>query len=123
MRLVCDTLRRERLVRTCYIAGEAGVLEVVHAYAPEIASACLERQSDPQAQANIALRYGCRRIQFGRSVTNEAIEEAHREGLICNLFWSDDPADACGYVERGIDVVLTNCANTLIAGGFAPAER
>jgi len=33
--------------------------------------------------------------------------------LICNLFWSDDPADARAYIERGIDVVLTNCANLL----------
>ena len=122
-RLVCDTLRRERLVRTCCIAGEVKVLEVVHEYAPEIVSACFEPQSDPKAQADIALRYGCRRIQFGRSVNSEAIQEAHRAGLICNLFWSDDPADAFGYVENGIDVVLTNCANVLIAGGFAPAEH
>jgi len=51
-------------------------------------------------------------------VTEAHISRVHEIGMLCNLFWSDDPVDGREYVERGIDVLLTNCAHTMIAGGF-----
>jgi len=67
----------------------------------------------------VARRYACQRIQFGRSANREQIQRARELGLICNLFWSDDPADGMKYIRQGIDVILTNSAHIMIAGGFA----
>lgn len=53
--------------------------------------------------------------QFLRDVSDVAIQSTHEHGLICNLFWSDDLAEARTYAERGIDVILTNCADQLTA--------
>jgi glycerophosphoryl diester phosphodiesterase len=117
---VCDLVRERALVDIAYVAlGTESALRIAREYAPGVARACLIRQDDPSKSVAIAARYGCQRIQFSREVTREEIEQAHQAGLICNLFWSDDPQDAMAYVQQGIDVILTNCAHTLIAGGFS----
>ena len=36
------------------------------------------------------------------------IDKAHANGIICNVFWSDDPEETQKYLDRGIDVILTN---------------
>ena len=119
VRLVCDALRERTLLDTAYVAGEENVLRVARAYSSDVVLACLGAQDNPARQVSIALEHGCRRIQFGRGVSEKTIRMARDAGLVCNLFYSDEPADARAYVERGIDVILTNCANILIAGGLA----
>ena len=56
-------------------------------------------------------------------MTENQVRQAHEAGLICNLFWSDQPEDAMNYVRSGIDVILTNCAHSMIAGGFNALQR
>ncbi len=113
VRMVCDRLRAQGLTGSAYIAGAADVLEVALKYAPEIERACLDSQSDPVRQIEVAKRFACARAQFGRHVTGEHLTAAKEAGLIRNLFWSDDAGEARGYVERGIDVILTNCAHRM----------
>jgi len=121
VRRVCDLLTDLGLTDIAYLAlGTQLALQAAIDYAPDIARACLAGQADPSVSIDVAVRYGCRRIQFGRHVTPEQIAHARELGLICNLFWSDEPDDARTYVRNGIDVILTNCAHILIAGGFAP---
>ena len=36
------------------------------------------------------------------------IDRAHQNGIICNVFWSDDPEEAKGFLKMGIDCILTN---------------
>ncbi|MGI6381262.1 MAG: glycerophosphodiester phosphodiesterase [Anaerolineae bacterium] len=115
---VCDLLCQKGLVEAAYIAGDEAVLAAAQSYAPEVPRACLGLQADPDAQIELALRYACQRLQFGRHVTPAQIARAHEGGLICNLFWSDDPDEARAYVQRGIDVILTNSAQRLAGGGF-----
>ena len=62
----------------------------------------------------MARTYSCSRIQFGRSVTDAALAGAKDAGMICNLFYSDEPEEAKEYLRRGVDVVLTNVANRLM---------
>jgi len=117
-----DGLLGERGLReTSYLAGDEQVLEAARRRAPQVARACLGGQGDPSRQIEVALQFGCRRVQFGRHVSPEQIRRAHEAGLICNLFWSDDPEDARAYVQKGTDVVLTNALHRLLAGGFAAA--
>ena len=118
VRRVCETLIREGLLETSYVAGDEDVLGAARAYAPEVRRACLAGQGDPVGQVAVAERYACQRIQFSRAVTSEETRRAHDLGMICNLFWSDDPDDAREYAAKGIDVLLTNSAHKLAAGGI-----
>lgn len=114
MRAICDLLRARGLTETAYLALETETaLAAARDYAPEIARACLVNQADEQACIAVARRHGCQRIQFFRDVSDTAIQAAHDVGLICNLFWSDDPVEAHAFARRGIDVILTNCADLL----------
>lgn len=119
VRKVCDLLTEHALTDSAYISLETeSALRAAVEYAPEVPRACLASQDNPAAAIDIAKRYACQRIQFSRDVDGEDIRRAHEAGLVCNLFWSDDPKDAMGFVDKGIDVILTNCANTMIADGF-----
>ena len=121
---VCDLVIKNALTDIAYISlGTEAALQTAHDYAPDIARACLVYQNDSPKSIATAQRWACQRIQFFRQVTQDQISRAREAGLICNLFWSDEPEDAMGYVQNGIDVILTNCAHTLIAGGFEPLLR
>ena len=123
VRQVCDLVRQYGLTQLAYIAGSSeAVLQEARNYDADIERACLKGQNTPSSQIELAQQLNCRRIQFGRVVGEEDIRKAHEAGFLCNLFYSDDPADAEEYVQKGIDVILTNCAHVLFASGlFAPA--
>ena len=40
--------------------------------------------------------------------TQAMIDKAHANGIRCNFFWSDDPAEAQQLLDMGIDTILTN---------------
>lgn len=124
IRRVCDLLNERCLVDIAYLAlGTESALQVAHEHAPDMPLACLVSQNNTAESIVIARRWACQRIQFFRQVTEEQVHQAHEAGLICNLFWSDQPEDAMNFVKKGIDVILTNCAHSLIAGGFAPLRQ
>ena len=114
VRMVCEEIEKRDLMGRAYIAGDARVLDVARDVASEVGRCCLGGQHDPDAQVNLAIEYECERLQFRREVSDGAIGRAKDTGLICNLFWSDELADAREYVQRGIEVVLTNRANLLL---------
>lgn len=117
---VCDLLIERGLTEHAYLALETEAdLQAARDHAPDIERACLDGSGDQYARIEIGRRHGCRRIQFPRQVKAEHLRRAHDEGMICGLFWSDEPDEARTYVRDGIDVVLTNCAHVLIAGGFS----
>ena len=39
------------------------------------------------------------------------IDKAHANGIICNVFWADDPNEAKELLEMGMDTILTNDYN------------
>jgi len=121
---VCDLLTERALTAISYLAlGTEAGLKTACDYAPDIARACLVSQGEPDRSIAIAKLWGCKRIQFGRQVKKEQIQQAREAGLICNLFWSDQPEDAMNYIRNGIDVILTNCCHTMISGGFHALKR
>ncbi|MCZ6633932.1 MAG: glycerophosphodiester phosphodiesterase family protein [bacterium] len=120
VKLVCDLLREREPVDGTYLAlGQDLELALARSYAPEITRACLRGQHDPDEQIEKALAYDCKRIQFGRTVREDQIRKAQEAGLICNVFWADELDDALKFVDQGVDVILTNAAHVLIAGGFS----
>lgn len=56
-----------------------------------------------------AIQLGSQKLQFHRDyMTREMIEKAHAHGIVCNVFWTDDPAEAAEFYRMGVDTVLTN---------------
>ena len=56
-----------------------------------------------------AIKYGCQRVQLYKPYFNEEmIKKAHEHGIVCNVFFSDDPAETETLLDMGIDVILTN---------------
>ena len=52
---------------------------------------------------------GAYRIQLLKPYFNqETVDEAHKNGILCNVFYADDVDEAKRYLEMGIDTVLTN---------------
>lgn len=112
--IVCGEIQKRGLLDRAYIAGMDDVLEASLAIDASVMRCCLAGQNTPDLQVDLAVKYECQRLQFRRELSDEAIQRARNHGLICNLFWSDEPDDALTYVDRGIDVVLTNRANLLM---------
>jgi predicted amidohydrolase/glycerophosphoryl diester phosphodiesterase len=97
-----------------YIAGEKDVLEASLKYAPDIERCCLEGQKD-RSIIKWALKYDCRRVQFGRNSYDEKmIAEAKKHGMKCNLFYADDADEARHALKIGIDSILTNYTNIVL---------
>ena len=111
VKLVCDLLRARGLSQMHYIAGDEPALEVALNLCtgnPAGVSDCTERAA--------AYSQGCTRVQFGRNAADEVLRRyAHHLGLICNLFWSDELTKAQGYMEMGVDLVLTNATHKLLS--------
>ena len=61
-----------------------------------------------------AIRYGCGKVQlFKPFFDRDMIDRAHKAGIVCNVFWSDDPEETEKFLEMGIDTVLTNDYNLI----------
>lgn len=102
----------------CYfMTGNVAILNQLRELAPDIprcAGADMEKPCEDLVDKAIAT--GSEKIQlfkpfFGYNdadYVRRTIEKAHANGIICNLFWSDDPEEAVQYLKMGIDVILTN---------------
>ena len=57
---------------------------------------------------------GIGKVQLFKPYFNrEMIDKAHQNGIICNVFWSDDPKETKEFLEMGIDTILTNDYNRI----------
>jgi glycerophosphoryl diester phosphodiesterase len=87
------------------------VAKKVMAYAPDL-RLCVGfdgNKTDPMAIVDRAIALGAYKVQLFKPYFNEeTVKKAHAHGILCNVFWADDPAEACRYFEMGIDTVLTN---------------
>ncbi len=91
-----------------YITGKADVLTTARDMAPDLPRCCLEGDRNFSIVEH-ALEYGCARVQFWKGFTTRAmVDRARAAGLICNLYWVDDPVEAGAYLDAGIDCILTN---------------
>ena len=56
-----------------------------------------------------AIRLNCEKVQLFKPYFNqESVDKAHENGILCNVFWADDPNEAVEYIRMGIDTILTN---------------
>ena len=79
------------------------------ACAPDI-PICLGHDSRrPWALVDRAIELGAEKVQLFKPYFNqEMIDKAKSHGIICNVFYADDPDEARRYLDMGVDTILTN---------------
>ena len=96
-----------------FMSGEDALLERLQAEYPTIARCCGGGNGKWEI-VDRAIKYGCQKLQFVKGYFNqELVNKAHANGIICNVFWSDDPEETQAFLDMGIDVILTNNYNTI----------
>ena len=61
-----------------------------------------------------AIELGAYKVQFFEQyVSQEMIDKAHAHGILCNMFYSDDPEETRHLLAMGIDTILTNRYQTI----------
>lgn len=86
------------------------IIKKVMNYAPEI-RICVgwDGNEEPDSIVDRAIKLGAYKVQLFKPYFNqESVDKAHAHGILCNVFWADDPEEAKKYFEMGIDTVLTN---------------
>jgi len=96
-----------------FMTGSDTLLERLQREYPEIMRCCGGGEYKWQIVER-AVKYGCKKLQFVKGYFNkEMIDKAHKNGIICNVFWSDDNAETQEFLDMGIDVILTNDYNRI----------
>ena len=111
MEQIISLIRKYDCARHCYLmTTNDEMLRRVMEYAPDVA-VCVgwDGNRDPMSMVNRAIALGAPKIQLFKPYFNEdTVRRAHENGILCNVFWADDPEEARRYIEMGIDTVLTN---------------
>lgn len=84
------------------------LLQMAMEMAPDIPR-CVGYHKPAETMVERAIRYKCKKIQLFKPYFDQAmIDEAHANGILCNVFWSDDPEEAKQFLDMGIDTILAN---------------
>jgi len=96
-----------------FMTGNDTVLHQMGELAPDIAR-CVGGGDDRWGIVDRAIGMGCGKVQLFKPYFNqEMIDKAHANGIICNVFWSDDADETEKFLEMGIDTILTNDYNRI----------
>jgi len=93
------------------------------AYAPDL-KCCVgwNGNKDPMSIADRAIELGAYKLPLFKPYFNQAtIDKAHEHGILCNVFWSDDPEETKEFLAMGIDTILTNDYN--LVSQVVPRKR
>lgn len=92
-----------------YFAGSPSELEWMQRIAPTVRRVAIQLPKDTMDIAQMAKQYHCSGVQFWVGMFDKPlIEQLHRDGLWCNLYYADCADDYHRYFEMGIDTLLTN---------------
>lgn len=96
-----------------FMSGDDALLERLQREFPSVPRCC-GAGGGAWEIVDRAIRYGCKKVQlFKPHFNQEMIDKAHENGIICNVFWSDDPEETERFLDMGIDVILTNDYNSI----------
>jgi glycerophosphoryl diester phosphodiesterase/predicted amidohydrolase len=103
-------LRQYDCARHAYfMISHDAVARRFQAAAPEVGLCVGHLGSRPWEIVERAIELGARKVQLFKPYFNqEMINKAHQNGILCNVFWSDDPQEALKFLDMGIDCILTN---------------
>ena len=104
-------IRKYDAQKHCYfMTSNDRMIEKAMAYAPDI-PCCVGWNGDPDPLSMIrrAIKLGAYKVQLYKPYFNQqSVDVAHEHGILCNVFWSDDPDEARRFRAMGIDTILTN---------------
>ena len=106
-----------------FMTSNDDMIRKVKEYAPDL-KCCVgwNGDKDPMSIADRAIALGAYKLQLFKPYFNQAtIDKAHEHGILCNVFWSDDPEEAKEFIEMGIDTILTNDYN--LVSQVVPRKR
>ncbi len=108
---VVELIRRYDCEKHIYFMTTSDtIIKRVMEYAPDL-RCCVgwDGNKDPMSIVDRAIALGAYKVQLFKPYFNqESIDKAHAHGILCNVFWADDPEEAAKYFDMGIDTVLTN---------------
>ena len=93
-----------------FMTTSDSIIRQVMKYAPDL-KICVGWNGDkhPLSIVNRAIELGAYKVQLFKPYFNrESVDKAHAHGILCNVFWADDPEEALEYLKMGIDTILTN---------------
>ncbi len=83
-------------------------------YAPDIAVCVGHLRAKPWEIVDRAIELKCEKVQLYKPYFNQGmIDKAHKHGIKCNVFWSDDAEETENFLKMGIDTILTNDYNLI----------
>lgn len=104
--------------RHCYfMCGNKAILNQLREIAPDIIRCAGAGDDVFDDLVQKALDTGAKKIQLfkphfaangGLDYVKATIDRAHANGIRCNVFYADDPAEAQEYIRLGADTILTN---------------
>lgn len=96
-----------------FMSGNDNFLKLANETAPDICRCCGGGKA-PWEIVDRAIKYDCKKVQLFKPYFNqEMIDKAHKNGIICNVFWSDDTEETKKFLDMGIDTILTNDYNII----------
>lgn len=79
------------------------------AYAPDIPVCVGHLDARPWSIVDRAIELHAEKVQLFKPYFNQdMIDLAHKHGIRCNVFWSDDVEETKSYIKMGIDTILSN---------------
>ena len=93
-----------------FMTTSDAIIRRVMQYAPDL-RVCVgwDGNKDPMSIVDRAIALNAYKVQLFKPYFNqESVDKAHAHGILCNVFWADDPDEARRYFAMGIDTVLTN---------------
>ncbi|MBQ8599153.1 MAG: glycerophosphodiester phosphodiesterase, partial [Oscillospiraceae bacterium] len=109
LRKIVDLIDKYDCRRYVYfMSGNDNVLKLAKELAPDICRCC-GAGNDPWEIVDRAIALDCQKVQLFKPYFNqEMIDKAHKHGIFCNVFWSDDPEETRQFLDMGIDCILSN---------------
>ena len=100
-------LHRYDCAEHAYFMGSPQIHRLAQEICPEIRR-CMGYDDTDRLVEN-AIECQCQKVQlFKPYFDQKTVDKAHAHGILCNVFWSDDPAEARHFRQMGIDCILTN---------------
>ena len=121
LKKIVGLIRKYDCTRHVYfMCSSDEVLRMFRDYAPEIKLCVGHNPKQPWEIVDRAIALGAEKVQlykdyltFQPYYNREMVQKAHSHGIICNVFWSDDPEETRAMLNMGIDTILTNDYNRI----------
>ncbi len=109
---ISDLIHQYNCEKHCYVMTKSDkALREFHEIAPDIPR-CVGYDGihdDMLRHPKRAISLGCEKIQLFKPYFDKStVDYAHENGILCNVFWSDEPDEAKKFRNMGIDCILTN---------------